>query len=375
MRAVIKAVDGPGCALVNDRPEAELSPGEVRIEVAATSVCGTDASIHAHGPAARALGLRLPVTMGHEVAGTVVEVGPHTDGPAVGTRVGVETHLACGRCWACRDGAGHNCVALSLLGVDVDGAFAERVVVPAAMCFEIPDEMTFASAALLEPAGSAMHAVLRCARPLAGASVLVSGAGPVGLVQAEIAVALGARCVVVSEPNPLRRRLAAERGAVAVDVDADPVEVADARTRHRGGFDVAFECSGVLPALTAVVDHVRNEGTVMIVGLAPGELPVPVTRTFITRGLTLRGSWGRSIWRTWEELSSLVVAGHVDLDRLVTHRLPLSGLPDALDLMRGDAGKVLLLPSLPDADRAVTTAEALAGATTTASGAREPAGV
>ncbi|WP_447644711.1 zinc-dependent alcohol dehydrogenase [Nocardioides zeae] len=374
MRAVIKAVDGPGCAFVGDRPEAELSPGQVRVEVAATSVCGTDASIHAHGPAARALGLRLPVTMGHEVAGTVVELGPHTDGPAVGTRVGVETHLACGRCWACRDGAGHNCADLSLLGVDVDGAFAERVVVPAAMCFEIPDEMTFTSAALLEPAGSAMHAVLRCAQPLSGASVLVSGAGPVGLVQAEIAVALGARCVVVSEPNPARRRLAAERGAIAVDVDADPIEVADADTRRRGGFDVAFECSGVLPALTAVVDRVRNEGTVMIVGLAPGELPVPVTRTFITRGLTLRGSWGRSIWRTWEELSSLVVAGHVDLDRLVTHRLPLSGLPDALDLMRGDAGKVLLLPSLPDAEVAVTTAQALAGATTAAD-AEEPAGV
>jgi threonine 3-dehydrogenase len=348
MRAVIKAAAGPGCAYVGDRSEPTLLPGQVRIEVAATSVCGTDASIYAHGPAAQALGLQFPVTMGHEVAGTVVEVGPHTPGVALGARVGVETHLACGHCWACRAGEGHNCAAMSLLGVDVDGAFAERVVVPAASCFEVPEEMSLETAALLEPAGSAMHAVLRCSTPLSGASVLVSGAGPVGLVQVEIAEALGARSVVVVEPNPWRRRLATERGAIAVDVDIDPVEVADRRTQQRRGFDVVFECSGAMPALSAALDRVRNEGTLMVVGLAPGDLALPATRTFITRGLTIKGSWGRSIWQTWEQLSALVVAGRVDLDRLITHRLPLSGLSDALDLMQGEAGKVLLLPSLPD---------------------------
>ncbi|MEO9322753.1 alcohol dehydrogenase catalytic domain-containing protein [Nocardioides sp. C4-1] len=353
MRAVIKAEPGPGCTFVTDRSEPALRPGEVRVEVAATSVCGTDASLYAHGPAAQALGLVLPITMGHEIGGTVVEVGPHTTGVPLGARVGVETHLACGHCWPCRHGDGHNCAELSLLGVDRDGAFAERVVVPAASCYQVPDEVSLESAALLEPAGSAMHAVLRSPVPLAGSSVLVAGAGPVGLVLVEIAEALGARSVVVSEPNAHRRRLAAERGAVAVDVGDDPVAAADRRTRERGGFDVAFECSGAMPALEAVLGHVRNEGAVMVVGLAPGDLAVPATRTFITRGLTLRGSWGRSIWRTWDELTSLVVAGRVDLDGLVTHRLPLSGLPDALDLMRGDAGKVLLLPSMADAALAV----------------------
>ncbi|MCL8026868.1 zinc-dependent alcohol dehydrogenase [Nocardioides bruguierae] len=358
MRAVIKAVAGPGCSFVHDRPEPDLLPGQVRLAVAATSVCGTDASIHAHGPAARALGLRLPITMGHEVAGTVIEVGPHTAGPALGTRVGVETHLACGRCWACREGSGHNCADLALLGVDVDGAFAERVVVPAASCFEVPEEMSLETAALLEPAGSAMHAVQRCGVPMGGASVLVSGAGPVGLVLVEIALALGARSVVVVEPNAARRRLATARGALALDLDSDPVGEADRRTRERRGFDVAFECSGVLPALEALLDRVRNEGTVMVVGLAGGDLPVPVTRTFITRGLTVRGSWGRAIWSTWEQLSALVGAGHVDLDGLVTHRLPLSDLPAALALMRGDAGKVLLLPSLADSQEPGRTADA-----------------
>lgn len=353
MRAVIKAEPGPGCTYVTDRPEPDLRPGEVRIEVASTSVCGTDTSIYAHGPAAQALGLSLPITMGHEVGGTVVEVGPHTTGLALGARVGVETHIACGACWPCRAGDGHNCAAIKLLGVDVDGAFAERVVVPASTCYEVPDEVSLEAAALLEPAGSAMHAVLRSPVPLAGASVLVSGAGPVGLVLVEIAEALGARSIVVVEPNPTRRRLATERGAVAVEVGDDPLTAADRRTRERRGFDVAFECSGVMPVLESVLGLVRNEGAVMVVGLAPGDLPVPATRTFITRGLTLRGSWGRSIWQTWDELTSLVVAGRVDLDGLVTHRLPLSGLPDALDLMRGDAGKVLLLPSLADASLAV----------------------
>lgn len=346
MRAVIKAEAGPGCSYVSDRSEPDLVPGQVRIAVAATSVCGTDASIYQHGPAAQALGLRFPTTMGHEVAGTIVEVGPHTAGPAVGTRVAVETHLACGACWACRAEQGHNCADLKLLGVDVDGAFAERVVVPASMCFPVPDEMSLDAAALLEPAGSAMHAVLRSGVPMGGASVLISGGGPIGLVLVQIARALGAREVVLVEPNPTRRRLAATHGATAIDVGEDPVGAADGQTRHRRGFDVAYECSGVLPALESLVGRVRNEGTVMMVGLAAGDLVLPVTTTFITRGLTLRGSWGRSIWRTWDDLSSLVVAGHVDLDTLITHRLPLSDLPRALDLMREDACKVLLLPDL-----------------------------
>ncbi|MBF4160744.1 zinc-dependent alcohol dehydrogenase [Nocardioides acrostichi] len=348
MRAVVKADERVGCTFVTDRPEPTLGPGQVRIGVGATSVCGTDAEIYHSTTAALELGLTYPVTMGHEVAGTIVEVGPDTHGLREGMRVAVETHLGCGECFYCRTAAGHNCQAMRLLGIDVDGAFAERVVVPARSCFVLPDEIGLEAAALLEPAGSAMHAVLRCGVPLAGASVLISGAGPVGLVLAQIASAHNARQVVVIEPNGVRRARAEQlgRGVVGLDVQVDPLEWGDLVTANRHGFDVAFECSGALPALTTLVRCVRNEGTVMAVGLVNGEFPLAVTRTLITRGLTLRGSFGRSLWATWDRLSGLVLSGTVDLQQLITHRLPLHELPAALDLMQGDAGKVVLLPSL-----------------------------
>ncbi len=348
MRAIVKTGREPGCRFVDDRPDRELLPGQVRVEVASASVCGTDAAIVESSPVADELGVRHPVTLGHEVAGTVVETGPWADELRVGTRVAVETHLHCGRCFHCRNGEGHNCSRMSLFGVHVDGAFAERFVVPAASCFVLPESLSLDEGALLEPAGAAMHAVLRSGVSLGGSSVLLSGAGPIGLVLVQIAVALGARGVTVVEPNPRRRELAEQRGAVPVDVGRDPLDVADPTTRRRGGYDVSFECSGVGAALGSLIAGTRHEGTVVAVGLVKDDFPLPVTRTLITRGLTLRGSFGRSLWATWDQLSELITSGRVDLSSLVTHRLPLSGLPEALQLMHGDAGKVVLVPSLPD---------------------------
>lgn len=315
-------------------------------------MCGSDAAFFESGHAGGDVSMTFPRTMGHEVGGVVVEVGPHTHGIGVGTAVAVETHLHCGECFYCLAGNGHNCERMNLLGVTVDGAFAERFVVQARSCLILPDGIDPKVAALLESAGSAMHGVLRSGVDLAGASVLVSGGGPVGLVAAQVADALGARRVVLVEPNAYRRSMAERFGAVPVDPEADPREFADSATRTRGGFDLALECSGAKPALATAVDAVRREATVVSVGLVKGEFPLDVSKTLISRGVTLRGSWGRSIWDTWHRMSALVVAGKVDLEGLITHRLPLSGLPDALALMRGEAGKVLLDPSLPDSAQA-----------------------
>lgn len=346
MRAVVKMGFGRGCEYVTDKAEAPLRPGEVRVEVAAASVCGSDAAFFETGFAGGDVEMTFPRTMGHEVGGVVVERGPETAGLAIGTPVAVETHVHCNECFYCLSGAGHNCARLRLLGVTMDGAFAERFVVPARSCFVLPDEIDPRIAALLESAGSAMHGVLRSGVNLAGASVLVTGAGPVGLVAAQIAYAAGARTVVVVEPNAYRRGMAERAGAVAIGLELDPVEVADAATRARGGFDLALECSGSQSALVGALAAVRREATVVAVGLVKEQLPLDVSAVLISRGVTLRGSWGRSLWETWERLAALVVAGKVDLECLVTHRLPLSGLPRALDLMRGEAGKVLLDPSL-----------------------------
>jgi len=151
------------------------------------------------------------------------------------------------------------------------------------------------------------------------------------------------------EPNEYRRGMAEKFGAIGIGPGVDPLEVADATTRARGGFDLALECSGAKPALVTALEAVRREATVVAVGLLKDDLSLDVTRTLITRGVTFRGSWGRSIWDTWHRLAALVVSDKVDLEGLITHRLPLNGLPEALELMRGDAGKVLLDPSLVDA--------------------------
>jgi len=358
MRAVVKAAPGRGCEFVVDREEADLRAGQVRVEVAAASVCGSDAAFYESGHAGGDVSMTYPRTMGHEVGGVVVEVASNTDGIAVGMPVAVETHLHCGKCFFCLAGDGHNCARMELLGVTVDGAFAERFVVAARSCFPLPEGIDPKTAALLESAGSAMHGVLRSGVNLAGASVLISGAGPVGLVAAQIADALGARRVVMVEPNPYRRAMAHRFGALAVDTETDPLDVADPMSRARRGFDLAVECSGARPALAAALDAVRREATVVSVGLVKGELPLDVSETLISRGITLRGSWGRSIWDTWHRLAALVVAGKVDLDGLITHRLPLSGLPEALQLMKGEAGKVLLDPSLADQSSDVVQAAA-----------------
>jgi len=361
MRAVVKVGAEPGCRFVTDRAEPGLRPGELRVEVAAASVCGTDAALYVSGGAGGDLGMTFPRIMGHEAAGRVVEVGSNCDGWAVGTRVALETHLHCDDCYFCRSGDRHNCAAVGILGVTVDGVFADRVVVPARSCFALPEEIGLHVGALLEPAGSAMHSVLRSGVDLAGASVLVTGAGPVGLVAAQIATALSARSVVVTEPAEHRRRLATELGLQVVGTEVEPVDVADRATRARGGFDVAFECSGALPALQTALAGVRREATVVCVGLVKDQLLLPVTDTLITRGLTLRGSWGRSIWATWDRLVALVVAGSVDLELLVTHRLPLSRLPMALDLVRSAPLKVLLIPAMPDEQAAVGWMDAAGG--------------
>jgi threonine 3-dehydrogenase len=349
MRAVVKTAPGRGCQFVVDRQEADLWAGQVRVEVAAASVCGSDAAFYESGFAGADIGMTFPRTMGHEVGGIVVEVGEDAGGLSVGMPVALETHLHCGECFNCMAGDAHNCARMELLGVTVDGAFAERLVVPARSCFVLPDGIDPGVAALLESAGSAMHGVLRSGVNLAGASVLVSGAGPVGVVAAQIADALGARQVVVIEPNEYRRSMAEKYGAIGIGPGVDPLEVADATGLARGGFDLALECSGAKPALVTALQAVRREATVVAVGLLKDELSLDVTSTLITRGVTFRGSWGRSIWDTWHRLAALVVTGKVDLEGLITHRLPISALPQALELMRGDAGKVLLDPSLSDA--------------------------
>ncbi|MEJ8277400.1 zinc-dependent alcohol dehydrogenase [Pseudonocardia spirodelae] len=344
---MLKPAAGPGVAYRDDVAEPRAGAGEVLLAVEAASLCGTDRELAAWGSAAQAFAPALPVVLGHEGAGTVLEIGPGVEGLRAGDRVALESHLACGLCVPCRTGWAHACERTRILGMHVDGVFAERVAVPAGICVAVPDGVGPQTAALLESAGVAMHAVQRCGYAVAGRSVLVSGCGPVGLAVVHLSRVLGAAHVVAVEPNPARRARAQAFGAVALDPAAGDV-VATCRdlAGRRGGFDVAVECSGAPGTLDPLLASLAVGATLVTVGHPGRPAAVDLAAHVNRRQIEVRGIFGRRLWDTWEDLLLLVGSGRVELDRLVTHRLPLSAVDEALGLLTGDAGKVLLLPGL-----------------------------
>lgn len=344
MKAVVKTTPAHGYDYVTDHPEPPVGFGQVRIAVAAASLCGTDKELVAYSAAARAFGLAFPVVLGHEVAGTVVETGPGVDTLRCGDRVALESHIACRRCYHCRVGEGHNCLNMTLLGLHVDGGFAERLVVSEHACFALPENVSTETGALFESAGVAVHAVQRSQVNLAGRSVLIAGGGPIGLALVQLSQLSGARRTVVVEPNAFRRNVAESLGAVAFEPDASVADWCQGESEDRGGFDVGFDCTGAPGALEVVLRALRREATAVCVGVPKQPFALDVTQYVIKQGLTLKGSFGRSLWQTWDVLSSLVSRGRLDLDMLVTHKMGLSRFQEALDLQGGNTGKVLLLP-------------------------------
>jgi threonine 3-dehydrogenase len=344
MRAIVKRRAAPGVEFTTALREPEPGSDEVLIKVAVTSICGADRHLFLWDQMGQNLKPPLPLVMGHETAGTIVKVGARVTGWSVGDRVALESHLMCGDCYMCRIGDAHLCERMKILGITFDGAFAEFVKVPASICFRLPESLAFDAAALFEPAGVAMHAVQR-AGSLAGDTVLVTGCGPIGLYIIELALLSGAAAVVAVDINPYRRSLARQAGATVVDPDEGDVIATCRRVgARRGGADVAIEASGSGTLLTSLFESVRRDGLVVTVG-HPGVVPVDVTTHINMKYVTLRGVFGRRLWDTWEALLALVASGRLDPCHIVTHRLGLDEFDRTIELMSGDAGKILLYPS------------------------------
>ncbi|MET0694972.1 MAG: alcohol dehydrogenase catalytic domain-containing protein [Propionibacteriaceae bacterium] len=314
------------------------------IEVGAASLCGTDRELYEWTPSAQAFNLDLPVVLGHEGAGTIVEVGSGVTSLAVGDRVALESHLVCGECFSCRTGDAHTCERTRIIGMHMDGLFAQYMAAPQDICLKLPDQASLETGALLEAAGVAVHAVQRADYAVAGRAVLVSGGGPVGLVVAYLAKLMGAAYVIVVEPNPYRRGQAEQLGALALPPGDEVVERCRELAGRRGGFDVAFECSGVPAALPALFQALRREATLVTVGHPSRPAEIDIAAHINKKGITLRGIFGRRLWETWEQTMLLLDSGRLDLDWLITHRMPLDRVDEAIGLLTGDAGKVLLIP-------------------------------
>lgn len=343
MRALAKVEAGPGLRLV-ERPEPECGPTQVKLRVLRAGLCGTD--LHLEGWddwAARTV--HPPQTIGHECYGEIVEVGSQvTSGHRVGQRASIEGHQVCGHCRNCLAGRRHLCINTIGLGVDTDGCFADFVVVPATNVWIQPDWIDPDLGAIFDPLGNATHTALQW--PMVGEDVLITGAGPIGVLATAIARHAGAKHVVVTDLSDYRLGLAEQAGADLV-VNVSTTRIADAQRSlgMREGFDIALEMSGSPAAVEELLANMNHGGRVAMLGLPKAPYPIDWGRV-ITHMLTLRGIYGREMFETWYLMQSMLASSEVFQDAVrgvITHRFPADRWEDAFAAARsGECGKVIM---------------------------------
>ncbi|MFB3739070.1 MAG: L-threonine 3-dehydrogenase [Candidatus Velamenicoccus archaeovorus] len=351
MRALRKTSRAPGAELV-EVPVPRPGEGEVLVRVHATSVCGTDLHIYEWNEWAQGRIPRIPMTFGHEVAGTVEAVGPEVHHVQPGAFVAAETHIACGHCSTCRTGRAHICRNLRILGVDTDGVFADHVVIPAANAWIVGEGIDPDVASIMEPFGNAVHATFGTegGEDLATNPVAVIGCGPIGLFCVGIARAAGAWKVIAIEPNDDRRALAGKMGAdLLVDpTQEDPVEVVLDATGGTGA-EVVLEMSGNAHAIDQGTRMLARGGRMSLLGLPDGPVTLDLNDQVIFKEARLQGITGREMFRTWQQTTTLLSTGRVDVGPVITHRFPMERFADAFETAAsGHAAKVIMLPGRLD---------------------------
>lgn len=343
MKAIIKERPAPGATQV-DLPIPGIGPNDVLVQVRATTICGTDYHIYSWDAWSQGR-VKPPLTVGHEMAGEVVAVGGEVTSVKVGDHVSAETHIVCHVCARCRNGEYHLCEQTRILGVDINGAFAEYVAIPEWNCWVNDRDLPFEIQSIQEPLGNAVHTAL--AGEIAGQTVAVVGCGPIGIMSVPVAKMCGAEAVYAIDVNPFRLDLARQLGAdVLVDASRqDPVEAIRQVTGGHGS-DVVLEMSGNPRAIQQSIAAVRNGGRVSMLGLPNRAVEIDLANQVIMRGVTLQGIAGRKLFKTWFQVRSLMRAGLAErLAPMVTHRLPLAEIGKGMELMReGKCGKVALIP-------------------------------
>ncbi len=338
MRALVKAKPEAGIWM-EEVPIPDVGPNDVLIRVAKTSICGTDLHIVAWDEWAAST-IPTPMTIGHEYVGTVTEIGPEVQGLSVGQRVSGEGHIVCGRCRNCQAGRRHLCIHTVGVGVNRPGAFAEYVAIPGTNVQPVPDDVPDDIASILDPLGNAVHTALHF--DLVGEDVLITGAGPIGMMAAAVARHVGARYVVVTDVNEYRLRLAAAMGADR-ELHALNDSLSDAMDDlgMREGFDVGLEMSGNPSALHDMITHMNNGGGIALLGIPPKQAPID-WNDIVFKGLTLQGIYGRRMFETWYKMLAMLQTG-LDVSPVITHHFPASEYEMAFDVMRsGECAKVIL---------------------------------
>ena len=338
MRALVKAKPERGIWLERTRKPG-IGHNDVLIKVNRTAICGTDIHIYQWDDWASKT-IPVPMAVGHEFSGVIVETGIEVKGYEAGDRVSAEGHVTCGVCRNCRAGRRHLCRSAVGVGVNRPGAFAEYIAVPAFNVFKLPDVISDDMAAILDPLGNATHTALSF--DLVGEDVLITGAGPIGVMAVAIARYAGARHVVITDVNDYRLGLAEKMGAtVALNVTNGSLDTVMQDLGMTEGFDVGMEMSGNPSAFRDLLRTMHHGGNVAMLGIPPGEMAIDWNEV-IFKGLVIKGIYGREMFETWYKMSSMLQSG-LNIDPIITHRYPVDDFQEAFDLMEsGQSGKIIL---------------------------------
>jgi threonine 3-dehydrogenase len=338
MKALVKAKAERGIWM-EDIATPEVGHNDVLIKVKRTAICGTDIHIFKWDDWAQAT-IPVPLAVGHEFCGEIVEMGVEVRGFSVGDRVSAEGHITCGVCRNCRAGRRHLCMNTAGVGVNRPGAFAEYLSVPAFNVFKLSESISDDMASILDPLGNATHTALSF--DLVGEDVLITGAGPIGVMAVAIAKYAGARHVVITDVNDYRLDLARKMGATrALNVTTESLDDAMRSLGMEEGFDVGMEMSGNPMAFRDMLRTMHHGGKVAILGIPPDETVID-WKDVIFKGLELKGIYGREMFETWYKMSSMLQSG-LNIEPIITHHFPVDDYLPAFELMEsGQTGKVIL---------------------------------
>ena len=338
MKALVKAKAERGIWM-EDIDTPNVGHNDVLIEVSRTAICGPDIHIFKWDDWAQAT-IPVPMAVGHEFSGKIVEKGIEVRGFEIGDRVSAEGHITCGVCRNCRAGRRHLCMNTFGVGVNRPGAFAEYLSVPAFNVFKLPDAISDEMASILDPLGNATHTALSF--DLVGEDVLITGAGPIGIMAVAIARYAGARHVVITDINDYRLDLARKMGATrAINVTSESIDDTMKELGMVEGFDVGMEMSGNPQAFRDMLRTMHHGGKVAMLGIPPGDMAID-WNDVIFKGLVLKGIYGREMFETWYKMSSMLQSG-LNMDPIITHHFDINEFLPAFELMEsGQSGKVVL---------------------------------
>ncbi len=340
MKAILKARPEKGL-VIGDVPKPAPGPGEVLIKVQRGAICGTDLHISKWDAWAQGR-IKPPLVIGHEFSGVVEELGPGVSNIKAGDKVSAEGHLVCGSCRPCRTNRAHICQNTKIIGIDVAGAFAEWIAMPAANVWKIDYDVSIDVAAVHDPLGNAFHTAL--IEPVEGEAVLIEGCGPIGLFAVQIAKAAGARQIFAVDLNDKRLALARAFGAAhALHAQRDPVDKIVREATGGEGPSVVMEMSGHPAAVRQGFSLVANGGNVRLLGIPSSEVPLDLAAAVIFKGVTVHGIIGRRMYETWKQMRAYLKEKRIDPELVITHRLPYTEIEKGLALIEsGEAGKIVL---------------------------------